>query len=137
MMIQFKKQLASLIVLVFLLFGICLLIGFLSKEEHIQRWMLFGTFFFGFVSLSISLTALLVSIKSYLEVEKEKNKTIQRNAHIFIVNNDGELDLIPLCLMANAFNSKHKYRREIYNQFNDLDDSTKIEVLKQLQQKLI
>ena len=111
--------------------GICLCIAFLSQEQHIQRWMLFGTFFFGFVSFTVSMIAVIFSAKSYVNVEREKNKRIYKEAESFIEQFENEIDLLPLCVIANAYNSTHHYEKEIYNSFNRLDEQVKIEIIRQ------
>ena len=53
--------------------------------------------------------------------KKEKNERIGNEAKNFIIDHEKEIDYIPLCLIARAFNNHHKYLREIYNDFNKLN----------------
>lgn len=120
-----KKYLIGLIILFFVLIGVCLLIGFLTKEEDIQRWMLFGTFFFGFVSLTVSIVAMIVSARTYIKAEKDEQRRIARDVDVFMTSFDEQLDLIPLCMVSELYNKNHKYVRDIYNQFNRLNVESK------------
>lgn len=128
-MIKISK--ASIITLITLLFGLflcCFIIAFFVSEKDIQRWMLFATFFFGFGSIVVSISALVISIKSYINTENEKRKTARQAANNFLIEYDDEIDLINLCLIANEYNSVHKYNRKIYNEFNKLDVAVQKEI---------
>lgn len=132
-MIKISK--ASIITLITLLFGLflcCFIIAFFVSEKDIQRWMLFGTFFFGFGSIVVSISALVISIRSYINTENEKRKIVKQAANNFLIENNDEIDYIPLCLIANIYDRHRKYKRKIYSSFNKLGSDVQIEVLKQL-----
>ncbi len=127
-----KKAIIMLIALILGLFVCCFIIAFFVSEKEVQRWMLFGTFFFGFGSIAVSSSALAISIKSYINTENEKRKIVKQAANSFLIENDDEIDYIPLCIIANIYDRHRKYKRKIYSSFNKLGNDVQIEVLKQL-----
>ena len=127
-----KKAIITLIALILGLFACCFIIAFFVSERDMQRWMLFGTFFFGFGSISVSISALAISIKSYINTENEKRKRVKQAANDFLTENNDEVDYIPLCLIANIYDRHRNYKRKIYSSFNKLNNEVQIEVLKQL-----
>ena len=91
----------------------------------------FITYFSRYVSLG-SIIALIISIMTYKRTESLRKEKIQEDANKFINKNSEEIEYIPLCLIANAYDNHHKYNRKIYNFFNLLSKDVQREVLKQL-----
>lgn len=112
--------------------GVCIAVAFFSNENHIQRIMLFATMLFGFATFITSGIALCISVLSFKRTQKYEKQKNEDLANKFINENNDELDYIPLCLIANAYDNHHKYCRKIYNEFNLLNKDIQREVLKQL-----
>ncbi len=127
------KQFIILILLILFLIGIWFLFAFLVKEERLPRYSLWATLVFGTGTIITSVISLGISILSYRKNEELLHQRVIDDANKFIDENSSEILYIPLCLIANAYNSHHKYNREIYNKFNLLNPETKKEVLNQLQ----
>lgn len=132
-----KKAIITLAAIILGLFACCFIMAFFVSEKDIQRWMLFGTFFFGFGSISVSVSALVISIKSFINTENEKRRIVKQNANDFLIENANEIEYIPLCLIANIYDRHRNYKRKIYNSFNKLSDEVQTEVLKQLNYEFI
>lgn len=127
-----KKAIISFVALILGLFACCFILAFFVSENDVQRWMLFGTFFFGFGSICVSISALAISIKSFINTENEKRRIVKQDANDFLIENDNEIEYIPLCLIANIYDRHRNYKRKIYNSFNKLSNEVQTEVLKQL-----
>ena len=127
------KQFVILIILILFLIGIWFLLAFLLKEESLPRYSLWATLVFGTGTIITSVISLGISILSFRKNEELLHQRVIDDANKFIDENSSEILYIPLCLIANAYNSHHKYNREIYNKFNILNPEIKKEVLNQLQ----
>ena len=127
-----SSQLLYLIILILLLVGIFGAVAFLIDEKLVSRFSLWATFIFGIGTLITSVLALSISILTYKREEKLLNEGIVSDANRFINENNDEIEYIPLCIFANAYDNHHKYCRKIYNEFNLLNRKTQIEVLNQL-----
>ena len=96
------------------------------------------------VSLIISTLSLIATIAISFVVyslgkksdEKRLLNENKQKAREFIIDHESEIAFIPLCLIASNLNRHHKHHRQIYNDFNKLDDEIQKEVLKQLNYEL-
>lgn len=127
-----KKIKIELIILLIALVGIFALLSFFIKDELVARFSLWGSLIFGCGSIIVAISSLFVSVIALDNTKKEKNERIGNEAKNFIIDHEKEIDYIPLCLIARAFNNHHRYLREIYNDFNKLNKEIQVEVLKQL-----
>lgn len=83
----------------------------------------------------------IVGIISYISAMTDKKKDISLKANAFIRDNDSELNLLPLCVVAyNVRTMPHLQRqgtnitypsKRIYLEYDKLDGRVKLEVLKQ------
>lgn len=109
-----------------------LIVAFLSSIEDVQRWSLFSTMFFGLASVCLSLVALFISMQTFVKTNKQEQEKLENEANVFIVENSDEIQYIPLCIIASAFNRQGRYERKIYSNFNKLNNNLQKEVLNQL-----
>ena len=102
------------------------------KKDWIDRLSLWASLVVGTGTTITSIIALVISIMTYKRTESLRIEKIQEEANKFINKNSEEIEYIPLCLIANAYDNHHKYNRKIYNFFNLLSKDVQREVLKQL-----
>ena len=114
-----------------------LVVAFKTKDEDVQRWSLFSSMFFGLATICLSLIALAISIDTYRKTNMHEYEKLQNKANEFIIENNDEIDYIPLCIIANIYDRHRKYKRNIYTSFNKLSNEVQVEVLKQLNYRLI
>ena len=125
-----KVILWAAISVIALLFGI---LAFCIDEDYISRFSLWASLLFGTGSLMVSVLALTISIVSFRKTEAARIQRNEEKANQFIQDNNDEILYLPLCLIANSFDNHHKYKRNIYNEFNLLNREIQKEVLKQMQ----
>lgn len=69
------------------------------------------------------------------ELERQEDvrhkESIQEAAKIFIIDNQEEIDILPLCVMAASVNPYKKHRRLIYTRFNKCSMELQEEILRQ------
>ena len=127
-----KFQKILVIVGLFVLAGIWAIVAFGIKEEIISRFSLWADLVVGCGTIMVSVIALMISVSSYKRTEALRKQKITEEADKFINDNNDEILYIPLCLVANAFDKHHKFKRKIYNNFNVLNKDLQKEILKQL-----
>lgn len=126
-----KRQKIELAVMASALVVLCAAIAFASPESSLSRIGLFADLLFGFSAFVVSASALLIGIQTYRRDEKTRREKLQADAKKFINENARDINLLPLCVVANAYDNHRKYFREIYNRFCVLDDELQEEILKQ------
>lgn len=91
------------------------------------------------INIVISVLTLVITVFVsftiyFLEIQNKKSlrkKEVKENAKKFIRDNEIEIDYLELATVAAGCFPNENHAREIYNNFTDLDDETKEEVLKQ------
>lgn len=131
-----KTNIILLIICAIVLIAICAILSFLMPDTTVQRFSLFASMVLGLGTLFISFTAMFIAFKEMRNNERDRKNRIEENAERFIQENAEEIEYIPLCLIAFAYDKHHKFNRQIYNKFNLLNLDTKKEVLKQLEYSL-
>lgn len=63
--------------------------------------------------------------------QKAQRKSIQDAARMFIIDNENELDFLPLCQIASMLYPNHRHSRNIYTRFNMCSFELQKEILKQ------
>ena len=105
------------------------ILAFLIKDEKINRYSLWGSWFFGFGTILLSFSALMVSVIAYMNTVNEKQKEISNKAEQFIIEHDKEMVYLPLCIISNLYNKHHKYNRTIYTDFNKCSKDVQLKIL--------
>lgn len=69
------------------------------------------------------------------ELERQEDvrhkESIQEAAKIFIIDNQEEIDFLPLCVIAASVNPYKKHKRSIYTRFNKCSKELQEEILRQ------
>ena len=65
------------------------------------------------------------------DAEKAHNDAIAEAARTFFIDNEEDIDFLPLCQIAQNLHSHHKHIREIYTKFNKCSTELQQEILKQ------
>lgn len=112
--------------------GVWAILAFFLKEELLTRFSLWSNLVFGTGALITSILAIGISIISLRKEETLRRQKIEDDANRFIQDNIDEIEYLPLCLIAKAYDNHHKYIRKIYNSFNTLNAEIQEEVLRQL-----
>ena len=118
--------------MVLALIGVWTILSIFIPEKCISRLSLWASLVVGSGTTITSVLALMISIMSYKKTEMLRIKKIEEDANRFINKNNEDIVYIPLCLIANAYDKHHKFKRDIYNYFNLLNRDVQKEVLKQL-----
>ena len=63
--------------------------------------------------------------------KKAQEKSIQDAARMFIIDNENELDFLPLCQIASMLYPNHRHLRNIYTRFNMCSVELQKEILRQ------
>lgn len=63
--------------------------------------------------------------------ERRDSERLKEEARIFIVDNQPEIDYLPLCVMVSSVNPYKTHKRKIFNTFNRSSNELKKEILKQ------
>lgn len=127
-----KKQKLIPIFILVILTGLWAVLSFTIQDSLISRFSLWASLIFGTGSLAVSFVALVVSVDSNRKAEALRLEKLSEDANKFIIRNYDEIIYIPLCLVANAYDNHHKFKRKIYNEFNKLNRELQKEILKQL-----
>ena len=107
--------------------------------EIIMRILDFLNDYSGLLSLIASIIIAIVVHKLQKSQEAENRKQDERRseerlkeeARIFIIDNQSEIDYLPLCVMASNANPYKNHKRNIFNKFNRSSVELKREILKQ------
>ena len=127
-----KKQFITIMLFIILLVGVWGILAFFIKEEYVTRFSFWASMVFGTGSIITSVLAIGISVIALRREEFLRRQKIEEEANRFINQNANEIEYIPLCLLANAYDNHHRYVRNIYNSFNVLRKEIQKEVLKQL-----
>lgn len=117
------------------LFAVCVAVAWGIAEKDLSRMSLFADLMFGFSAFVVSSVTLLITVEFRRRDEKVRHQKVVDDARKFVTENEKEINYIPFCLVANAYNNHHKFVREIYNRFNELNEETQLEVLSSLNYK--
>ena len=63
--------------------------------------------------------------------KKAQEKSVRDTAKMFIIDNEVELDFLPLCQIASMLYPNHRHMRNIYTRFNMCNSELQKEILKQ------
>lgn len=127
-----KKQKISITIMLIAMAGCWAGLAFGIKNELVSRFSLWASLVFGCGSIIVALSSMFVSLVALDNSKKECNERISNEAKNFIIDHEKDIDYIPLCIIARAYNNHHRFVRPIYNDFNKLNKEIQLEVLKQL-----
>lgn len=65
------------------------------------------------------------------ENERRHKESVAEAAKVFIINNQEEIDYLPLCVIASSVNQYKKHMRLIYTRFNKCTEEVQLEILRQ------
>lgn len=94
------------------------------------------------IAILTLIATVVVSVAIYwLQRQHEKEMTKQENirhlegiqeaAKVFIIDNQEDIELLPLCVISTSLNPYRKYARSIYMHFNKCSKEVQKEILKQ------
>ena len=130
-----KKDLVIIISMALALLALCILGAGFINEEWLDRASFGANLVFGFGAMITSCIAICISVLALRREEDTRHQKVVDDARKFVTENEEEINYIPFCLVANAYNNHHKFVREIYNRFNELNEETQLEVLSSLNYK--
>ena len=84
--------------------------------------------------LSLGATIAISIVLAVLESRKSKHQhdeEVKQAAKEFIIDNQDEIDYLPLCVMANLISEYRANVRKIYNRFNRCTEEVQKEILRQ------
>lgn len=98
-----------------------------------------ANFIIGILSLiatvAVSVVIYWLQHRHELEVEKQEEtrhiESIQESAKIFIIDNQEDIDLLPLCVIAASASQYKRHKRLIYTRFNKCSKELQKEILRQ------
>lgn len=93
----------------------------------------------GFASLIATITVSIVIYMMQRKHEKEINdlrdlqhqKDVENRANSFLIDNEGEKDYLPFCVIASSMYRHKKHTRKIYTEFCRCSNEVQVEILKQ------
>ena len=78
-------------------------------------------------TVAVSIVITLVEAK---RAKRQHEEAIQQQVKEFVIDNQSEIDYLPLCVFANAVSPYATNKRQIYNRFNRCEEELQIEILK-------
>lgn len=83
--------------------------------------------------LSLIATVAVSVVIARVETKRAKRQhaeAIQQQVKEFVIDNQSEIDYLPLCIFANAVSPYAANKRQIYNRFNRCTEEVQIEILR-------
>lgn len=75
--------------------------------------------------------SVVVAIVEKKRADREHKANLCQQVKEFIIDNEAELDYLPLCVFSNAVSQYAANKRQIYNRFNRCTEELQVEILRQ------